>query len=160
MFRKLLMLGVAGSLLMFSLAAFALTPDEAKANIDKQTTEKKLRVKDHSQADNTSKITSHGVNKEHGSGKVTTATNASAGGKNSGTTAGTATNNASGTMHHERNGNHHHNRDMDHDRDRDMMHNHMGGGSGMRHGYGMDHGSHMGYGPGSGMGPGMGGWHR
>jgi hypothetical protein len=50
MFKKLLSAAVTGSILMFSLTAFALTMDEAKTNIDKQATEKKLGARDHSQA--------------------------------------------------------------------------------------------------------------
>lgn len=50
MFRKSLTAIVTGSILMFSLTAFASTLDEAKTNIDKQATEKMLGAKDHSQA--------------------------------------------------------------------------------------------------------------
>jgi len=50
MLKKLLMIGVVGSILLSGAAAFALTVDEAKANIDNQATEKKLGAKDHSQA--------------------------------------------------------------------------------------------------------------
>jgi hypothetical protein len=159
MFKKIL-IGVIGSILIFSIAVFALTPEEAKASAGKQTTEKKLGVRDHS-----SEIMSNGINNEHGSGKVTTATNASSGGKKSGT-PGKATTKRTHNMDGVKNGNRHHDGGMDHDRDRDMMHNHMGGGQGMGYGTGMNRGSHMGYGSGpgmgqgSGMGPGMGGWHR
>jgi len=48
--KKLLTIMVTGSILLFGVSAFALTMDEAKANIDKQATEKKLGAKDHSQA--------------------------------------------------------------------------------------------------------------
>jgi len=50
MFKQLLTAVVTGSILMFGLTALALTMDEAKMNIDKQATEKKLGAKDHSQA--------------------------------------------------------------------------------------------------------------
>lgn len=50
MLRKLLITIIAGNMLLFSAAAFALTLDEAKGNIDKQAVEKKLGAKDHSQA--------------------------------------------------------------------------------------------------------------
>lgn len=50
MLKKLFMTVVMGSILMFGVSAFALTLDEAKANIDKQATEKNLGAKDHSQA--------------------------------------------------------------------------------------------------------------
>jgi hypothetical protein len=50
MLKKFLMIGVIGSILMFEAAAFALTLDEAKTNIDKQALERKLEAKEHSQA--------------------------------------------------------------------------------------------------------------
>ncbi len=154
MFKKIL-LGVAGSILIFSVAAFAFTPDEVKANTGKQTTERKLRVKDHAQANRTSAIMSNGINKEHGPGKVATAANAPTGGNKYGT-PGKATKKGPHNMDSNRNGNRHHDRGMDHAINRDMTHNHMGSGQGMAYGSGMNHGSHMGYGAGSGMGPGMG----
>lgn len=51
--KKLLTAIMTGSILMFGTAAFALTLNEAKANVDKQATEKKLNAQDHSQAVNT-----------------------------------------------------------------------------------------------------------
>jgi hypothetical protein len=48
--KKLLTAVMTGSILMFGTAAFALTLDEAKANVDKQATENKLGANDHSQA--------------------------------------------------------------------------------------------------------------
>jgi hypothetical protein len=48
--KKLLTIIMTGSILLFGVSAFALTMDEAKANIDKQATEKKLGAKEHSQA--------------------------------------------------------------------------------------------------------------
>ena len=64
--KKLLMIIVTGSILMFGTTAFALTLDEAKANIDKQATEKKLDAKDHSQATATLQgLVDKGVPVEH-----------------------------------------------------------------------------------------------
>lgn len=48
--KNLLMTIMMGGILMFGTAAFALTLNEAKANVDKQATEKKLGANDHSQA--------------------------------------------------------------------------------------------------------------
>lgn len=48
--NKVLMTIVAGSILLFGTTSFALTLDEARANIDKQAMAKKLDAKDHSQA--------------------------------------------------------------------------------------------------------------
>ncbi len=50
MLKKLSIAVVTGSLLMLGTAAFALTLDEAKTNIDRQASEKKLNAQDHSQA--------------------------------------------------------------------------------------------------------------
>ncbi len=50
MFKKVVTTIVTASILMFSLTAFALTLDEAKTNIDKRASDKKLGAKDHSQA--------------------------------------------------------------------------------------------------------------
>jgi hypothetical protein len=41
---------VTGSILLFTMTAFALTVDEAKTSIDRHATEKKLNAQDHSQA--------------------------------------------------------------------------------------------------------------
>ncbi|MGE5173252.1 MAG: hypothetical protein ACM3MD_05425 [Betaproteobacteria bacterium] len=66
MFKKVLTAVVTGSILMFSLTAFALTLDEAKTNIDKQAAEKKLAAKDHSQAVTTLQgLVDKGVPVEH-----------------------------------------------------------------------------------------------
>jgi hypothetical protein len=66
MFKKLLSAAVIGSILMFSLTAFALTMDEAKTNIDKQATEKMLGAKDHAQAVGTLQgLVDNGVPVEH-----------------------------------------------------------------------------------------------
>jgi len=48
--KKLVTTIVTGSILLFGMTAFALTVDEAKTNIDRQATEKKLNAQDHSQA--------------------------------------------------------------------------------------------------------------
>jgi FKBP-type peptidyl-prolyl cis-trans isomerase len=57
---------MTGSILLFGVSAFALTMDEAKANIDKQATEKKLGAKDHSQAVTTLQgLVDKGVPVEH-----------------------------------------------------------------------------------------------
>ncbi len=50
MFKKIAATILTASILMFSLTAFALTLDEAKTNIDKWASEKRLGAKDHSQA--------------------------------------------------------------------------------------------------------------
>ena len=64
--KKLLTIIVTGSILLFGVSAFALTMDEAKANIDKQATEKKLGAKDHSQAVTTLQgLVDKGVPVEH-----------------------------------------------------------------------------------------------
>jgi len=66
MFKKLLMVSVVGCVLMSGAAALALTMDEAKANIDKQATEKKLEAKYHSQAVTTLQgLVDKGVPVEH-----------------------------------------------------------------------------------------------
>jgi hypothetical protein len=55
-----------GSILIFGTTAFALTLDEARANIDKQATEKKLDARDHSQATATLQgLVAKGVPVEH-----------------------------------------------------------------------------------------------
>jgi hypothetical protein len=51
--KKVLTTLVTGSILLFSMTAFALTENEAKTNIDRQAAEKKLNAQDHSQAVNT-----------------------------------------------------------------------------------------------------------
>lgn len=48
--KKLVTIIVTGSILLVGMTAFALTVDEAKTNIDRQATEKKLNAQDHSQA--------------------------------------------------------------------------------------------------------------
>ncbi len=48
--KKLLTAIAAGCVLLFGTAAFALTLDEAKTGIDKQSTAKKLSAQEHSQA--------------------------------------------------------------------------------------------------------------
>ena len=48
--NKILMTIITGSILIFGTTSFALTLDEARANIDKQAMAKKLDAKDHSQA--------------------------------------------------------------------------------------------------------------
>ena len=64
--KKLLTIIVTGGILLFGVSAFALTMDEAKANIDKQATEKKLGAKDHSQAVTTLQgLVDKGVPVEH-----------------------------------------------------------------------------------------------
>jgi hypothetical protein len=64
--KKLLTIIVTGSILLFGVSAFALTMDEAKANIDKQATEKKLGAKDHSRAVTTLQgLVDKGVPVEH-----------------------------------------------------------------------------------------------
>jgi len=64
--NKLLITIVAVSTLIFGTTAFALTLDEAKANIDKQATEKKLDARDHSQATATlHSLVEKGVPVEH-----------------------------------------------------------------------------------------------
>jgi hypothetical protein len=74
--KKLLTAIITGSILMFGTAAFALTLDEAKANIDKQATEKKLDAKDHSQATATLQgLVDKGVPVEHASRVVETSIN-------------------------------------------------------------------------------------
>ncbi len=68
MMKKLLMTVMTGSILMIGTAAFALTLDEAKVNVDKQATEKKLDAKDHSQATATLQgLVDKGVPVEHAS---------------------------------------------------------------------------------------------
>jgi hypothetical protein len=64
--KKLLNIIMMGSILMFGVSAFAFTMDEAKANIDKQATEKNLGAKDHSQAVTTLQgLVDKGVPVEH-----------------------------------------------------------------------------------------------
>jgi len=64
--KKLLTIIVTGSILLFGVSAFALTMDEAKANIDKQATEKNLGAKDRSQAVTTLQgLADKGVPVEH-----------------------------------------------------------------------------------------------
>ncbi len=64
--KKLLTIILTGGILLFGVSAFALTMDEAKANIDKQATEKKLGAKDHSQAVTTLQgLVDKGVPVEH-----------------------------------------------------------------------------------------------
>jgi hypothetical protein len=64
--KKLLTIIVTGSILLFGVSAFALTMDEAKANIDKQATEKNLGAKDHSRAVTTLQgLVDKGVPVEH-----------------------------------------------------------------------------------------------
>ena len=59
---------MTASILMIGTAAFALTLDEAKANVDKQATEKKLSARDHSQATATLQgLVDKGVPVEHAS---------------------------------------------------------------------------------------------
>ena len=66
--KKLLTAIITGSILMLGTTAFALTLDEAKANVDKQATEKKLDAKDHSQATATLQgLVDKGVPVEHAS---------------------------------------------------------------------------------------------
>jgi hypothetical protein len=66
--NKLLITIVAVSTLISGTTAFALTLDEAKANIDKQATEKKLDAKDHSQATATLRdLVEKGVPVDHAS---------------------------------------------------------------------------------------------
>jgi hypothetical protein len=48
--KKLVTIMVTGTILLFGVSAFALTMDEAKTNINRQATEKKLGARDHSQA--------------------------------------------------------------------------------------------------------------
>jgi hypothetical protein len=48
--KKLVTTIVTGSILLVGMTAFALTVDEAKTNIDRQATEKKLNAQDHSHA--------------------------------------------------------------------------------------------------------------
>jgi hypothetical protein len=48
--KKLVTIIVTGSILLVGMTAFALTVDEAKNNIDRQATEKKLNAQDRSQA--------------------------------------------------------------------------------------------------------------
>jgi len=48
--KKLVTTIMTGSILLVGMTAFALTVDEAKANIDRHATEKKLNAQDHSQA--------------------------------------------------------------------------------------------------------------
>jgi len=50
MLRKSIITFMAGAMLLAGGSVFAFTLDEAKANIDKQATEKKLGAADHSQA--------------------------------------------------------------------------------------------------------------
>jgi len=64
--KTLLTIIVTGSILLFGASAFALTMDEARTNIDKQATEKKLGPKDHSQAVTTLQgLVDKGVPVEH-----------------------------------------------------------------------------------------------
>ncbi len=64
--KKILMVIAMGSILIFGATTFALTLDEARANIDKQSTEKKLDAKDHSQATATLQgLVDKGVPVEH-----------------------------------------------------------------------------------------------
>ena len=66
--KKLLTVIMTGSILMFGTAVFALTLDEAKANIDKQATEKKLDASDRSRATATLQdLVDKGVPVEHAS---------------------------------------------------------------------------------------------
>lgn len=48
--KKILMMVLAGSMLLFGTTVFALTMDEAKVQIDKQAAEKNLSASDHSHA--------------------------------------------------------------------------------------------------------------
>jgi hypothetical protein len=65
--KKILMTIMTGSILIFGTTTFALTLDEARANIDKQATEKKLDAKDNSQATATLQgLVDKGVPVEHG----------------------------------------------------------------------------------------------
>jgi hypothetical protein len=48
--KKVLTTLMTGSILLFGMTAFALTENEAKTNIDRQATAKKLNAQDHSQA--------------------------------------------------------------------------------------------------------------
>jgi hypothetical protein len=74
--KRLLMTILTGSILIFGTTTFALTLDEAKANIDKQATEKKLDAKDHSQATATLQgLVAKGVPVEHASRMVEAAMN-------------------------------------------------------------------------------------
>ncbi len=64
--KKLLMAILTGSVLICGTTAFALSLDEARANLDKQATEKKLDAKDHSQATATLQgLVDKGVPVEH-----------------------------------------------------------------------------------------------
>ena len=64
--KKLLTIMLTGGILLFGVSAFALTMDEAKANIDKQATEKQLGAKDRSQAVTTLQgLVDKGVPVEH-----------------------------------------------------------------------------------------------
>ncbi len=64
--KKLLTIFLTGSMLLVGARAFALTLDEAKTDIDKQATEKKLGAKDHSQATATlQRLVDRGVPVEH-----------------------------------------------------------------------------------------------
>lgn len=64
--KNILMAIFAGSILIFGTTTFALTLDEAKTNIDKRATEKKLDAKDHSQATATLQgLVAKGVPVEH-----------------------------------------------------------------------------------------------
>ena len=66
MLNKLLSGIFATGILLSGAAAFALTMDEAKANIDKQATEEQLGAKDHSQAGTTLQgLVDKGVPVEH-----------------------------------------------------------------------------------------------
>ncbi len=77
MLRKLLVTIIAGIMLLFSAAAFALTLDEARGNVDKQATEKKLGAKDHSQAVATlQRLVDKGVPVEHAFAVVNASINA------------------------------------------------------------------------------------
>jgi len=80
--KKLLTAIITGSILMIGTTAFALTLDEAKANVDKQATEKKLNAKDHSQATATLQgLVDKGVPVQHASRVVEASINQGVKGK-------------------------------------------------------------------------------
>ncbi len=76
MLRKSIITFIAGAMLLFGGTVFALTLDEAKADIDRHATEKKLGAADHSQATTVlQELVNKGVPVEHAYNVVNAAIN-------------------------------------------------------------------------------------